>query len=112
MTDKSIVRSLVDNYNNYVSFKSAFTNRDVINFTYIGDTEDFIKEIEEFTGKKGQKAPTVAQQREMILKARTETPRKIELVNLKNRFNQPGYTCYYDYYAAYDAFCEDGYSKP
>lgn len=67
---------------------------------------------EEFTGKKGQKAPTVAQQREMILKARTETPRKIELVNLKNRFNQPGYTCYYDYYAAYDAFCEDGYSKP
>ena len=38
------MRSLVDNYNNYVSFKSAFTNRDVINFTYIGDTEDFIKE--------------------------------------------------------------------
>lgn len=44
--------------------------------------------------------------RERIKAAKAETPRKIELVCLKNRYGKPSFSCFYDYYPAVDLFVE------
>ena len=47
--------------------------------------------------------------REMVREAKAATPRKVELVCLKNRFGVSSYSCFFDYYPAYDYFgpCDD-----
>lgn len=42
--------------------------------------------------------------RERVLKAKSENPRKIEVICLKNRYAMSGYRCYFNYYPAYDYF--------
>lgn len=51
----------------------------------------------------------IIQRREAVKKAKKETPRKIELVCLKNRYGVSSFSCYFDYYPAYDLIdkCED-----
>lgn len=46
----------------------------------------------------------LAQKREEINKAKKAKPRKIELVCLKNRYGVANFSCYFDYYPAYDYF--------
>ena len=42
--------------------------------------------------------------RERVMKAKSENPRKIELVCLKNRYAKSGYRCYFNYFSTYDCF--------
>ncbi len=42
--------------------------------------------------------------RELVRQAKKATPRRIELVGLKNRYGTASYTCRFDYYAKYDLF--------
>ena len=44
--------------------------------------------------------------REKVQQAKVETPRKIELRCLKNRYGVANYSCYFDYYPANDLFRE------
>ena len=44
------------------------------------------------------------EKREVIKKARAMNPRQVELVCLKNRYGQSGYSCYFNYYPANDYF--------
>ncbi len=44
------------------------------------------------------------EKREIINKAKAETPRHIELVCLKNRNGVPYFSCYFDYYSKYDTY--------
>ena len=44
--------------------------------------------------------------REMVLNYKARDPRRIELVCLKNRFGKSGFSCFYNYYPAYDYFEE------
>ncbi len=54
----------------------------------------------------------IKQKRERVKKAKAETPRKIELVALKNRFGVSSFECHYDYYPANDLFIVDaGYEN-
>lgn len=46
----------------------------------------------------------IKEKRERIKKAKRETPRKVELVCLKNRGGVPNFSCYFDYYPAADLF--------
>lgn len=48
----------------------------------------------------------ITKKREMVKKAKLETPRKIELVCLKNRYGKSSYSCLFDYYPAVDLFTE------
>ena len=42
--------------------------------------------------------------RELVRQAKRATPRRIELLCLKNRYGVSSYTCEFDYYAKYDLF--------
>lgn len=52
------------------------------------------------------KASDTIKKRDMIRDAKKGNPRKVELVCLKNRFGVSSYSCFYDYYAAYDLYTE------
>lgn len=53
------------------------------------------------------KGTGINEKREKIRNAKAATPRKVELVCLKNRFGISSYTCKFDYYAANDYFVPD-----
>ena len=53
------------------------------------------------------KANNIKERREKVKEAKAETPRKIELVCLKNRYGIANYSCYFKYYPAADLFAED-----
>jgi len=53
------------------------------------------------------KANNIKERREKVKQAKAETPRKIELVCLKNRYGIANYSCYFKYYPAADLFAED-----
>ena len=48
----------------------------------------------------------IKEKREMIKKAKTESPRLVQLVCLKNRYGVSNYAVNFDYYAKYDVFEE------
>ena len=48
----------------------------------------------------------IKEKREKIKQAKAETPRKIELVCLKNRSGKPVFSCSFNYYPQYDLFVE------
>jgi len=50
---------------------------------------------------------SISEKRELLQKAKSESPRKIELVSLKNRFGKSGYTCKFDYFPQFDWFRPD-----
>lgn len=49
----------------------------------------------------------IKKKREVVRVAKNDTPRKIELLALKNRTGNPSFRCYYNYYSKYDLFTED-----
>lgn len=49
----------------------------------------------------------IKEKREIVRKAKAESPRKIELSCLKNRYGISNYSCYFDYYPANDLFTEE-----
>lgn len=49
----------------------------------------------------------IKEKREIVRAAKSATPRKIELSCLKNRYGIANYSCYFDYYPAFDVFTED-----
>lgn len=51
-----------------------------------------------------EKPQNVKERRERIKQAKSETPRKIELVCLKNRYGPAAFTCHFDYFPACDLF--------
>lgn len=51
-----------------------------------------------------EKAANLNEKRERVREAKAETPRKIELICLKNRYGRAGYRCLFNYYPAYDYF--------
>ena len=53
-----------------------------------------------------EKQNKITEQRQRVKAAKLETPRKIELVCLKNRYGISNYSCYFDYYPANDLFTE------
>jgi replicative DNA helicase len=55
------------------------------------------------------KANNIKERREKIKEAKAATPRKIELVCLKNRYGVANFSCYFNYYPANDLFtpCSD-----
>ena len=53
------------------------------------------------------KANNIKERRQKVKEAKTATPRKIELVCLKNRYGVSNYSCYFNYYPAADLFTED-----
>lgn len=52
------------------------------------------------------KANKLIEQRAKVKEAKNETPRRIELVCLKNRYGQSSYSCTFEYYPACDLFVE------
>ena len=50
------------------------------------------------------KQNNIKERRERIKQAKSETPRKIELVSLKNRYGVSAYSCFFEYYPANDLF--------
>ena len=56
------------------------------------------------------KANAISEKRERVKQAKAATPRKIELVCLKNRYGRANYTCAFKYYPAADLFVEDVFS--
>lgn len=52
----------------------------------------------------------IKEKRARIKEAKAETPRKIELSCLKNRYGIANYSCYFSYYPANDLFTEDATS--
>ncbi len=50
------------------------------------------------------KQNNIKERRERIKQAKAETPRKIELVSLKNRYGVATYSCFFEYYPANDLF--------
>ena len=59
------------------------------------------------TGEDFCKLSTVTKKREKYKEAKSEIPRKIELVCLKNRFGASSYSCLFDYYPDQDWFRPD-----
>ena len=53
------------------------------------------------------KLSTVTEKRKKYKEAKSEIPRKIELVGLKNRFGPSSYSCLFDYYPNLDWFRTD-----
>lgn len=49
----------------------------------------------------------INEKRQLIINAKRENPRKIELVCLKNRFGVSSYSCLFNYYAKFDWFIPD-----
>ena len=56
------------------------------------------------------KKDKIKEKRERVKQAKAATPRKIELVCLKNRYGIANYTCAFKYYPAADLFVEDVFS--
>lgn len=52
-------------------------------------------------------ANKITEKRARVLQAKAATPRKVELVCLKNRYGVSSYCCGFNYYPAADLFCED-----
>ena len=52
------------------------------------------------------KANNIKERRQKVKEAKAATPRKIELVCLKNRYGVANYSCYFNYYPAADLFTE------
>lgn len=52
------------------------------------------------------KANNIKEKRARIKEAKAETPRKIELSCLKNRYGIASFSCYFEYYPAHDLFKE------
>lgn len=52
-------------------------------------------------------AAKIKEKRKKVKDAKAETPRKIELVCLKNRYGISSYSAYFDYYPEFDLFVED-----
>ena len=52
------------------------------------------------------KPNSIKEQRAKVKEAKAVTPRRIELVCLKNRYGVSSYSCYFDYYPAADLFIE------
>ena len=52
------------------------------------------------------KATNIKEKRQRVREAKAATPRKIELVCLKNRYGISSYSCYYNYFPASDLFTE------
>ena len=52
------------------------------------------------------KSNKLIEQRKKVKEAKNETPRRIELVCLKNRYGQSSYGCTFEYYPACDLFVE------
>jgi len=50
---------------------------------------------------------SISQKRDVLKKAKAETPRKVELTCVKNRFGISSYSCYFDYYSAWNLFRPD-----
>ena len=50
------------------------------------------------------KQNNIKERRERIKQAKAESPRKIELVSLKNRYGVATYSCFFEYYPANDLF--------
>lgn len=55
---------------------------------------------EDFPAKENEKK----QKRKMLDKAKSAVPRKVEFISLKGRSGKPIFSCYFDYYPAYDLF--------
>lgn len=55
-----------------------------------------------------EKDKEVAKKRERVKQAKAETPRKIELSCLKNRYGVATFSCYFNYYPANDLFEDAG----
>lgn len=53
-----------------------------------------------------KKDDKVSEKREIMQKAKADTPRKIELVCLKNRYGISNFTKYFEYYTQCDYFIE------
>ena len=53
----------------------------------------------------------IKEKRERVKEESEATPRKIELVNLKNRYGKARYSCYFHYYPANDLFVEDTFTE-
>lgn len=53
------------------------------------------------------KEKNIKEKREIVKRAKAATPRKVELVCLKNRYGVSSYCCGFDYYPAADLFKED-----
>ena len=51
-----------------------------------------------------EKSAHLNEKRERVREAKSETPRKVELICLKNRYGRSGYRCLFNYYPAYDYF--------
>ena len=49
----------------------------------------------------------VSEKRDRVLQAKKETPRKIELVCLKNRYGAPSFNVKFAYYAQHDYYAEE-----
>lgn len=54
-----------------------------------------------------EKEKSIKEKRDRIKAAKAATPRKIELLCLKNRYGKANYSCYFNYYPANDLFLED-----
>ena len=54
-----------------------------------------------------EKESNIKKKREIVKRAKAATPRKIELVCLKNRYGISSYCCGFNYYPAADLFTED-----
>jgi len=52
------------------------------------------------------KANNTKEKRQKVKEAKASTPRKVELVCLKNRYGVANFSCYFDYYPAADLFTE------
>ena len=57
------------------------------------------------------KQNNIKERRKKIKEAKAATPRKIELVCLKNRYGVSSYSCYFDYTPEYDLFTEGVYDE-
>lgn len=49
----------------------------------------------------------IKEKRDTIRKAKKESPRKIQLLCLKNRYGVSSFSCFFDYYPEFDLFVED-----
>jgi len=54
----------------------------------------------------------IKEKRERIREAKAETPRKVELLCLKNRYGISSYRAVFDYYPKYDLFIQGDQDEP
>ena len=53
-----------------------------------------------------EKIKTITEKRERIRREKNSTPRKLELIALKNRYGKPSFCCGFDYFPSVDLFRE------